>query len=137
MHCTEKDLELVKFVLTPDMSLELINFNNLKKELFKLKEMYNLDKNDDKLLLKIQEIQEKLDESRDRFVQDFRKNNKEEIDKYLEIKNQDLIWFFFLFNILNKFNIKLLFLKIKKEIRNFCRIIYMRVKRNSSFVETV
>lgn len=91
MHCTEKDLELVKFVLTPDMSLELINFNNLKKELFKLKEMYNLDKNDDKLLLKIQEIQEKLDESRDRFVQDFRKNNKEEIDKYLEIKNQDLI----------------------------------------------
>jgi len=91
MHCTEKDLELVKFVLTPDMSLELINFNNLKKELFKLKEMYNLDKNNDNLLLQIQEIQEKLDESRDRFVQDFRKNNKEEIDKYLEIKNQDLI----------------------------------------------
>jgi len=91
MHCTEKDLELVKFVLTPDMSLELINFNNLKKELFKLKEMYNLDKNNDNLLLQIQEIQEKLDESRDRFVQDFRKNNKEEIDKYLEIKNQDII----------------------------------------------
>ena len=95
MHCTEKDLELVKFVLTPDMSLELINFNNLKKELFKLKEMYNLDKNNENLLLQIQEIQEKLDESRDRFVQDFRKNNKEEIDKYLEIKNQDIIWFFF------------------------------------------
>lgn len=91
MHCTEKDLELVKFVLTPEMSLELINFNNLKKELFKLKEMYNLDKNNENLLLQIQEIQEKLDESRDRFVRDFRKNNKEEIDKYLEIKNQDII----------------------------------------------
>lgn len=91
MHCTEKDLELVKFVLTPNMALELINFNNLKKELLELEEMYNLDKNNDKLLLQIQEIQEKMNELRDRFVQDFRKNNKEEIDKYLEMKNQDLI----------------------------------------------
>lgn len=91
MHCTEKDLELVKFVLTQDMALELINFNNLKKELLELEEMYNLDKNNDKLLLQIQEIQEKMNELRDRFVQDFRKNNKEEIDKYLEMKNQDLI----------------------------------------------
>ena len=85
----QKDLELVKFVLTPDMSLELIKFNTLKKKLFKLNEMYDLDKNNEELLLQIQEYQKKLNESRDKFVQDFRVNNKEEIEKYLEIKNQD------------------------------------------------
>ena len=31
----KKDLELVKFNLTPSMSLELIKFDNLKKELNK------------------------------------------------------------------------------------------------------
>ena len=33
----KKDLELVKFNLTPSMSFELIKFNKLKKELNKLK----------------------------------------------------------------------------------------------------
>ena len=49
-----KDLELVKFNLTPSMSFELIKFNELKKELNKLKELYNLDKNEE-LLLKIKD----------------------------------------------------------------------------------
>lgn len=83
----KKDLELVKFNLTPSMSIELIKFNNLKKELNKLKELYNLDKNEE-LLLKIKNIQNKLIKCRNAFIKEFRLNNQEEITKYLQIRDQ-------------------------------------------------
>ena len=83
----KKDLELVKFNLTPSMSLELIKFNNLKKELNKLKELYNLDKNEE-LLLKINEIEKELIKCRNTFIKEFRLNNQEEITKYLQIRDQ-------------------------------------------------
>jgi hypothetical protein len=83
----KKDLELVKFNLTPSMSLELIKFNDLKKELNKLKELYNLDKNE-KLLLKIKELEKKLINCRNTFIREFRLNNQEEIIKYLQIKDR-------------------------------------------------
>lgn len=84
----KKDLNLVKFNLTPEMSLELIKFNELKKELNKLKELYNLDKSDD-LLLQIQEKEKKLNDSRENFIKEFRINNREEIMNYLKIKDLD------------------------------------------------
>lgn len=83
----KKELELVKFNLTPEMSLELIKFNELKKELNSLEKLYNLDKNEE-LLLKIQILEQKLNESRTKFINEFRFNNKEEIIKYLKIKDQ-------------------------------------------------
>lgn len=83
----KKDLELVKFNLTQSMSLELIKFNKLKKELNKLKELYNLDKNEE-LLLKIKNIQNKLIKCRNAFIKEFRLNNQEEITKYLQIRDQ-------------------------------------------------
>ena len=83
----KKDLGLVKFNLTPSMSLELIKFNKLKKELNKLKELYNLDKNEE-LLLKIKNIQNKLIKCRNAFIKEFRLNNQEEITKYLQIRDQ-------------------------------------------------
>lgn len=83
----KNDLGLVKFNLTPSMSLELIKFNNLKRKLNKLKELYNLDKNEE-LLLKIENIEKELINSRNNFIKEFRLNNREEIIKYLEIKDQ-------------------------------------------------
>lgn len=103
----QKELELVKFTLTPSMTMELIKFNKLKKELLEIKELYNLDKNED-LLKKIEQIQNELDESRDRFIKDFRLNNKSQIEEYLKIKDQ--FWSFFY---------------LKKEIEKFCGIIHV------------
>jgi len=88
----KKDLELVKFNLTPSMSFELIKFNNLKKELNKLKELYNLDKNEE-LLLKIKNIENELIKCRNTFIREFRLNNQDEITRYLQIKDQ--FWSFF------------------------------------------
>ena len=85
---TKKDLELVKFNLTPSMSFELIRFNKLKKELKSLKELYNLDKNDE-LLLQIKQKELELNNSRNQFIREFRLNNQDEIVKYLQIKDQE------------------------------------------------
>ena len=84
----KKDLELVKFNLTPSMSLELIKFNKLKKELNRLKELYNLDKNEEQLL-KINNVENELINCRNSFIREFRLNNQEEILKYLQIKDQN------------------------------------------------
>lgn len=83
----KKDLDLVKFNLTSSMCLQLIKFNNLKKELNNLKKLYNLDKNEE-LLLKINDIEKELICCRNIFIQEFRFNNREEITKYLQIKDQ-------------------------------------------------
>ena len=88
----KKDLELVKFNLTPSMSFELIRFNELNKELNKLKELYNLDKNEE-LLLKINHLEEELINCRNTFIREFRLNNQDEITTYLQIKDQ--FWSFF------------------------------------------
>ena len=82
-----KKRDLIRFNLTEDMSLELIKFNNLKKELYKLKELYNLDKNEE-LLLQIKRIQKEMDKSKNIFIKEFRINNKEEIIRYLNTKDQ-------------------------------------------------
>lgn len=84
----QKELELVKFTLTPSMISELIKFNKLKKELLETKELYNLDKNEE-LLLKIKNLEYDLDISRDKFITDFRLNNKRQIEEYLKIKDQN------------------------------------------------
>lgn len=83
----KKDLELVKFNLTQNMSLELVNFNKLKKEINELKQIYNLNKNNS-LLLQIKEKEHELINSRDKFIKEFRINNQKEIIKYLQLKDQ-------------------------------------------------
>lgn len=83
----KKDLELVNFNLTPSMSFQLIKFGNLKKELNKLEELYNLDKNEE-LLLKIKNKEKEIIKCRNTFIREFRLNNQEEIINYLKIKDQ-------------------------------------------------
>jgi len=86
----KEKLELVKFNLTEEMSKQLIKFNNLKKELLSLKQKEYIDNKD---LIKIKKLEDELNITRIKFIKDFRKNNQEEIIKYLEIKDQ--FWSFF------------------------------------------
>ena len=87
MRCSIENLDSVKFVLTPKMSLELINFNKLKKELSETKKLYNLSKNKE-LLLKIKNLELRLNNSRNEFINEFRRINENEIEKYLKSKDQ-------------------------------------------------
>jgi len=77
--------EKLEFVLTPKMAGELIKFNNLKKELNNLKNKEILDNND---LIRISKLENDLVNTRIRFIKEFRDNNKEEIIKYLNSKDQ-------------------------------------------------
>lgn len=83
----EKDLEKVEFTLTPEMSLELIKFNEAKKKISKLKERYNLDKSDD-ILVQIEDLNIVLTQCKNNFIREFRSNNQGAIFKYLEQKDQ-------------------------------------------------
>lgn len=74
----EEKVEYINFNLTPKMVKILIDFNNTKKEVLQLKELYK-NNNDKKLLLKIKK--------RNLFIKEFRLNNINEIKKYLDIKN--------------------------------------------------
>ena len=81
----KQNLDLVKFNLTKQMAKDLIEFNNLKKELIKLKEIDNLTNKKNK---EIKKLEEQLNIIKIKFIKEFRENNKEEIIKYLEIKDQ-------------------------------------------------
>jgi len=78
-------LESVSFNLTNEMTKELIKFNNVKKELIKLRNKEILDKED---LLKKGELEKELNKTRISFINAFRNNNKEEIIEYLKLKDQ-------------------------------------------------
>ena len=81
----KEKLESVSFKLTPVMAKELIKFNSLKKELIKLKNQKILDKED---LIKISNIEDELNKTRIGFINEFRNSNREEIIKYLQLKDQ-------------------------------------------------
>ena len=73
----ENKKDLVKFNMTKEMSSSLIEFNKLKKELIVLKENNCYSNN---IIL----IENRLEELRKLFINEFKKNNKEEVKKYLE-----------------------------------------------------
>ena len=81
----KEKLELVKFNLTPEMTKALIKFNNIKKEFIILKNKEILSKEE---LIKIQKLENELNKTRIKFIKEFRDNNKEEIIKYLQMKDQ-------------------------------------------------
>ena len=75
-----KNMDSIKFNLTPLMAEKLIEFNNLKKQLNSLKREDTLEQNE------IKEIEDKLNKLRIEFIKEFRLNNKEEILNYLSNK---------------------------------------------------
>lgn len=82
----KEKIEDINFNLTSKMVKILIDFNNTKKEVLQLKELYK-NNNDKKLLLKIKKLESKLIKKRNLFIKEFRLNNINEIKKYLDIKN--------------------------------------------------
>ena len=81
----KEKLESVNFKLTPVMTRELIKFNSIKRELITLKSKEILDNED---LIKISNLENELNKTRINFINEFRNSNKEEIIKYLHIKDQ-------------------------------------------------
>lgn len=81
----KEKLELVNFNLTPIMATELIKFNKLKKELTELKNKRISNKEE---IIKINKLENELNKTRINFIREFRENNKEEIIRYLHIKDQ-------------------------------------------------
>ena len=81
----KEKLESVSFKLTPVMAMELIKFNKLKKELINLKNQEILNKED---LIKMSNLENELNKIRISFINEFRNNNREEINKYLQLKDQ-------------------------------------------------
>lgn len=79
-----KKMEDIKFNLDEDMLNNLIRFEEEKK---KLNELYNLD-NDDDTLLQIMEKEQRLNNYRQKFIESFRKINKQEIKEYIRIKDK-------------------------------------------------
>ncbi len=82
----EEKIEDIKFNLTPKMAKILVDFNNIKKELFELKKLYKND-NDKRLLIKIEWLELKLMKKRNLFIREFRLNNVNEIKRYLNSKD--------------------------------------------------
>ncbi len=76
--------KIIRFNLTQEMSIELLKFNELKKEINILKQIE--DKNESVLLL-IKSKEEELKKCRENFIRDFRMNNKKEIIEYLQTKD--------------------------------------------------
>lgn len=76
--------KIIRFNLTKEMSIELLKFNELKKEINVLKQIK--DKNESVLLL-IEKKEKKLKNCRENFIRDFRLNNKKEIIEYLQTKD--------------------------------------------------
>ena len=81
----QKELE---FTLNEQMLSLLIHFNDLKQNLKLLEKQYTLDKNNKQLLLQIESTNEEMKRLRNRFIEEFRRINKEEIASYLKVKNQ-------------------------------------------------
>lgn len=78
----QKKIENIKFNLTPNMSLELINFNKLKEEYLVLTNEYEKTK-DELVLIKIVKKEKEMNDCKTRFIEEFRIGNKKIIEKYI------------------------------------------------------
>lgn len=82
------EISNIKFNLTPLMTNKIVEINKLKMELQKLDEMI-VDEKNSELLVKKEKIQEEIDIAKKIFIKEFQHNNKDQISKYLELKEKD------------------------------------------------
>ena len=80
-----KNIENIKFTLTPDMSLELIKFNELKSQYNTLKKEYDENK-DNEILIELTKLEKQMNDCKLRFVNEFKISNKAQISQYLQAK---------------------------------------------------
>ena len=67
----KEKIEDINFNFSSKMAKILVDFNNIKKELFELKELYK-NNNDKELLIKIESLGLKLIKKRNLFIKEFR-----------------------------------------------------------------
>lgn len=77
--------EKLEFNLTHTMAIELIKFNDLKKEYNNLINNKILTKED---LIRKQTLENELNKAKINFIKEFRKNNQKEIIEYLNQKDK-------------------------------------------------
>lgn len=82
-----KDIEDIKFNLTPEMADKIVKINDLKVKMHEInKQMETI--RDTKLVNEREEIMKKMDSFKKDFIKEFQSNNKEQINKYLDLKNK-------------------------------------------------
>lgn len=82
-----KKIENIKFNFTSDMANDIVVIYNLKQELDRLKNKRKSSKN-----LKLEEeynkLKQQLDSVKKQFIENFKKNNQEQITEYKNIKKE-------------------------------------------------
>ena len=81
------EISNIKFNLTPVMADKIVEINNLKCKLLELEKQLD-SSNDNKLQLKKAKIEEEISIQKKKFIKEFQNNNKDQINKYLELKNK-------------------------------------------------
>lgn len=76
----------IRFNLTPEMADKIVEINNLKMKLLELKKQGRSDNNINK---ELSDLEEEIYIQKTNFIKEFQANNKEQIDKYLELKNKE------------------------------------------------
>lgn len=76
----------IRFNLTPEMADKIVEINNLKMKLLELKKQGRSDNN---INQELSDLEEEIYIQKTNFIKEFQANNKEQIDKYLELKNKE------------------------------------------------
>lgn len=74
-----KDLNFLKFNMTDEMYKELVYYSSLKSKLEKYKKENNKDS--------IEKLENEMRQVRRKFISNFKKNNKNQIEEYLFLIN--------------------------------------------------
>ncbi len=82
-----KDIEDIKFNLTPEMADKIVKINDLKVKMLEINKQMEIIR-DTKLVNEREEIMKKMDSFKKDFIKEFQSNNKEQINKYLDLKNK-------------------------------------------------
>ena len=82
------EISNIKFNLTPLMVDKIIEINNLKIKLKKLEK--NMIKDDSVTLNEqMEELLKEIEIQKKYFIKEFQKSNKDQISKYLSVKNKE------------------------------------------------
>ena len=76
----------IRFNLTPEMADKIVEINNLKMKLLELKKQ---GRSDNSINKELSDLEEEIYIQKTNFIKEFQANNKEQIDKYLELKNKE------------------------------------------------
>lgn len=77
------DISNIRFNLTPEMADKIVEINDLKIRLLELEKQ---GRNDFEFQQEKKQLEEEVSIQKKKFIKEFQSNNKEQIEKYLELK---------------------------------------------------